>query len=133
MSDLSERLRYATRDVVTGQRLNPGSYGHAPIADLEEAADEIERLTESNAIWQEVAKEVTDVAGVNTLIHVPAEIERLQKVKELAALRKQKQIAVDALFSICQSDWGIGHSLAKPAHKAIKELAALEGDADDRP
>jgi hypothetical protein len=112
MSDLSERLRYATRDVVTGQRLNPGSYGHAPIEDLEE---------------------VTDVAGVNTLIHVPAEIERLQKVKELAALRKQKQIAVDALFSICQSDWGIGHSLAKPAHKAIKELAALEGDADDRP
>jgi regulator of replication initiation timing len=47
------------------------------------AADEIERLTESNAIWQEVAKEVTDVAGVNTLIHVPAEIERLQETAQV--------------------------------------------------
>lgn len=47
---------------------------------------------------------------------------------EIERLHKQKQIAVDALFSICQSDWGVGHSLAKPAHKAIKELAALEGD-----
>ena len=67
-----------------------------------------------------------------------AEIERLkaecegQKIgiailrDEIKRLRKQKQIAVDALFSICQSDWGVGHSLAKPAHKAIKELAALE-------
>ena len=46
-------------------------------------------------------------------------------------LRKQNQIATDALFGICQSDWGIGHSLAKPAHRAIKEMAALNGGDDD--
>ena len=57
------------------------------------------------------------------------------RIEELEAenkcLKKQKQIAIDALFSICQSDWGIGHSLAKPAHKAIKELAAVEEKDDE--
>ena len=59
---------------------------------------------------------------------------------EIERLRKQKQIAVDALFKICQNDlvfnnrdpvahlWGIGPSLAEPAHKAIKALAAFEVD-----
>jgi hypothetical protein len=41
MSDLVERLRYATRDVVTGERLESGVYGHAPVEDLEMAADRI--------------------------------------------------------------------------------------------
>ena len=73
-----------------------------------------------------------------TVEELEAEIERVETFnranwaalqeaqRQIKRLRKQKQIAVDALFSICQSDWGIGHSLAKPAHKAIKELAALE-------
>jgi hypothetical protein len=41
MSDIVERLRYATRDVVTGERLESGVYGHAPVEDLEKAADRI--------------------------------------------------------------------------------------------
>lgn len=45
MSTLSERLREATRDVVTGEKLLPGVFGHAPIEDLAEAADELDRLT----------------------------------------------------------------------------------------
>jgi hypothetical protein len=85
MSDLVERLR-----------LFEASGPAIPSCQLfGEAADEIERLTESNAIWQEVAKEVTDVAGVNTLIHVPAEIERLR-----AAL-KEIQSEVADHFDAC--------------------------------
>lgn len=60
-------------------------------------------------------------------------LEAMQK--ENKVLRKQKQVAVDALFAVCQSDWGIGSGIAKPAHRAIKELAALEdtlkGDNDE--
>lgn len=41
---LAERLEYATRDVVTGERLDAGVYGHAPIEDLEEAAAFIRSL-----------------------------------------------------------------------------------------
>ena len=41
MNDIVHRLRYATRDVVTGERLESGAYGHAPIEDLEAAADRI--------------------------------------------------------------------------------------------
>lgn len=36
--ELVEQLLYATRDIVTGQRLDAGVCGHAPIEDLEEAA-----------------------------------------------------------------------------------------------
>jgi len=45
MSTLSDRLRDATRDIVTGERLLPGLFGHSPIEDLEAAADELDRLT----------------------------------------------------------------------------------------
>jgi hypothetical protein len=38
LEELVKRLEYATRDVVTGERLDAGVYGHAPIEDLEEAA-----------------------------------------------------------------------------------------------
>lgn len=42
---LSERLRESTRDVVTGEKLFAGAFGHAPIEYLDEAADELDRLT----------------------------------------------------------------------------------------
>lgn len=35
--ELVDDLLYATRDVITGQRLDAGVYGHAPIEDIEEA------------------------------------------------------------------------------------------------
>lgn len=49
---------------------------------------------------------------------------------EIKRLKRRENIAVNALFEVCQNDWGIGHSIAKPAHRAIKELAALKGDSD---
>jgi hypothetical protein len=119
MSDLIKRLR------------TERSVYDAELAD--EAANEIEQLR----------------AGCDRLhgyiAEKDAEIERLRKDRlcrcadevrcemkaEIERLRKQKKVAVDALFSICQSDWGIGHSIAKPAHDAIKKLAAVEEQDDE--
>ena len=53
-----------------------------------------------------------------------------EKDIEIMRLREQKQIAVNALFEVCQNDWGVGHSIARPAHRAMKELAALEPSND---
>lgn len=44
LEELANRLESATRDVVTGERLDAGVYGHAPIEDLEEAAAFIRSL-----------------------------------------------------------------------------------------
>jgi hypothetical protein len=43
---LAERLESATRDVVTGERLDAGVYGHAPIEDLLEAASAFRAMAE---------------------------------------------------------------------------------------
>ena len=51
-------------------------------------------------------------------------------------LRKENQILIDAVFSICQKDWGIANSIAVPAHKALKAVKQLRqstksGQADN--
>jgi hypothetical protein len=126
MSDLIERLR---------------SDEWASNATLRrEAADEIEALRS----YLEEEREKNE-KQVRMTMDAHAEIERLRKDRlcrcadevrcemkaEIERLRKQKKVAVDALFSICQSDWGIGHSIAKPAHDAIKKLAAVEEQDDE--
>jgi hypothetical protein len=53
LEELAKRLEYATRDVVTGERLDAGVYGHAPIEDLEEAAAFIRSLLAQKPVaWQ---------------------------------------------------------------------------------
>lgn len=44
MTDILERLRSATRDVVTGEPLHPEAWPDLYITDIIEAVDEIERL-----------------------------------------------------------------------------------------
>jgi hypothetical protein len=94
------------------------------------AADEIERLTESNAIWQEIAKEVTDAAGVNTLIHVPAEIERLQKVLEAIAACEGMTLlgcAPGSYMDIASKDEQRAHEYG--ANKAFNQCASMAKQA----
>ena len=79
MSDLVERLRYATRDVVTGERLESGAYGHASIEDLEAAADRI-------------------VVLEGALGHAEREIERLRA--ELAELARDEVQQIERLSAV---------------------------------
>ena len=60
----------------------------------------------------------------------PAKMSKQELRLEVQRLRKQKQIAATALFEVCQNDWGIQHSIARPAHRGIKELAELEPSSD---
>lgn len=63
MSTLSDRLREATRDIVSGERLLPGLFGHSPIEDLEAAADELDRLTARVAEWQRLYRRALNEAN----------------------------------------------------------------------
>lgn len=71
---IEERLRYATRDPETGQRLDSGVYGHAPIEDLEEAAYEIDRLEQENKrlrdALDEISNEWDDHSGAVKMIDI---------------------------------------------------------------
>lgn len=58
-----------------------------------------------------------------------AELIRDQRA-EIERLRKRENEAINALFKVCQNDWGIGHRIAKPAHDALKSLAATENRND---
>ena len=102
------------------------SYGDL-LAEIERLRAAIDADTKYIALADEQIEQLRE--DVSTLRAADVRWEKMCELKaaEIERLRKQKQIAVDALFRICQSDWGIGHSLAKPAHKAIKALAALEG------
>jgi hypothetical protein len=60
----------------------------------------------------------------------PAADELEAANKNAAEIQRRLNFAINALFDVCKADWGIGHSIAKPAHKAIKDLAKLQ-EKDD--
>lgn len=101
-------------------------------------SDLIERLMTWDRALQPVPPEKVMIEAADTIKQQKMEIERLRQLEksyialhaisveqqaEIKRLGERENKAINALFDICKADWGIGHSLAKPAHKAIKELA----------
>ena len=71
MTDIVERLREATIDIETREPLFSGVFGHATVEDLNEAADEIERLRKDLSVAVFTDSEYCKV--------LEAEIERLRE------------------------------------------------------
>ena len=104
--------------------------GDLQVTRLQRDARMVSEFVVDDAVKAEIERLEADAENLRNTI-TSTHLSLKERDAEIERLRKQKQIAVDALFSICESDWGISHSLAKPAHKAIEKLTAVEVD-DER-